>query len=147
MNSVRQMLDQKGHQVWTITPEDTVYHALQLMADQNVGALVVVRGDEVVGMFTERDYARKVALAGKSSKVVTVGELMTAEVLYISPDETIENCMALMTSHHSRHLPVMENDRLVGLVSIGDIVKAVISDREFVIRELERYITGGHTSA
>lgn len=147
MNSIRQMLDQKGHQVWQITPEDTVYHALQLMAERNVGALVVVRGEKVVGMFTERDYARKVALAGKSSKVVTVGELMTSEVLYISPDETIENCMALMTSHHARHLPVMENDRLVGLVSIGDIVKAVISDREFVIRELERYITGGHTSA
>jgi len=99
-----------------------------------------------VGIFTERDYARKVVLQGRSSKTTTVGELETQDVLYVGPDDSIENCMALMTDKRLRHLPVMENEKLVGLVSIGDVVKAVISDREFTIRELERYITGGHSS-
>ena len=146
MYTVRHLLQEKGNQVWSIAPQATVYEALELMAKKNVGALLVIENGNVVGMFTERDYARKVILQGRSSKTTSVGELMTADVLYVSPDDTIENCMAIMTDKHLRHLPVMENGKLVGIVSIGDVVKAIISDREFTIRELERYITGGHSS-
>ena len=146
MNTVKELLQEKGAAVWTITPKATVYAALELMAQKNIGALVVVEGGNVVGVFTERDYARKVVLKGRSSKTTTVAELMITEVLYVSPEDTIENCMALMTDKRLRHLPVMENGQLAGLISIGDIVRAIISDREFTIRELERYITGGHSS-
>jgi CBS domain-containing protein len=146
MYTVRHLLQEKGHQVWTISPQATVYEALELMAEKNCGAVVVVEHDKVVGMFTERDYARKVILKGRTSKTTTVGELMTTEVLYVGPDHTIEECMALMTDKRLRHLPVLENGKLTGIVSIGDVVKAVITDREFTIRELERYITGGHSS-
>jgi CBS domain-containing protein len=146
MYTVRHLLQEKGNEVWSIAPQATVYDALQLMADKNIGALLVMENDKVVGMFTERDYARKVVLQSRSSKTTTVGELETVDVLYVSPDDSIENCMAIMTEKRLRHLPVMENEKLIGLVSIGDIVKAVISDREFTIRELERYITGGHSS-
>jgi CBS domain-containing protein len=146
MYSVRHLLQEKGNQVWSIAPQATVYEALELMAKKNVGALLVIENGNVVGMFTERDYARKVILHGRSSKTTSVGELMTADVLYVSPDDTIENCMAIMTDKHLRHLPVMGKEELVGIVSIGDVVKAIISDREFTIRELERYITGGHSS-
>jgi CBS domain-containing protein len=107
---------------------------------------VVLEQGNVAGIFTERDYARKVVLKGRSSKTTTIGELMITDVLYVGPDDTIEDCMALMTDKRLRHLPVMENGKLVGVVSIGDIVKVVISNREFIIRELERYITGGHSS-
>jgi CBS domain-containing protein len=146
MHTVKELLREKGSQVWTIAPQATVYEALELMAAKNIGSLVVIEQEHVAGMFTERDYARKVVLKGRSSKSTTVGELMTTDVLYVSPDDTIENCMALMTSKRLRHLPVMENGKLAGVVSIGDIVKVVISEREFTIRELERYITGGHSS-
>ena len=146
MHTVRHLLQDKGNQVWSIAPQATVYEALELMAKKNVGALLVIENGNVVGMFTERDYARKVILQGRSSKTTSVGELMTADVLYVSPDDTTENCMAIMTDKHLRHLPVMENGQLAGIVSIGDVVKAIISDREFTIRELERYITGGHSS-
>jgi len=147
MHTVKELLREKGSQVWTITPQATVYEALELMATKNIGALVVLDEGNVAGMFTERDYARKVVLKGRSSKTTTVGELMITDVLYVSPDDTIENCMALMTEKRLRHLPVMENGTLAGLVSIGDIVKVIISDREFTIRELEHYITGGHSSS
>ena len=146
MYTVRQLLQAKGNKVWTIPPDLTVYQALQSMAEKNVGALLVVQDRKVVGMFSERDYARKVILQGKSSKTTTVGELMTREVLYVGPDDTIENCMALMTAKRTRHLPVLDEGELVGIVSIGDVVKEIISDREFTIRELERYITGGYES-
>jgi CBS domain-containing protein len=146
MNTVKELLREKGSAVWTITPKATVYAALELMAQKNIGALVVVEDGNVVGVFTERDYARKVVLKGRSSKTTTVAELMITEVLYVSPEDTIENCMALMTDKRLRHLPVMENGQLAGLISIGDIVRAIISDHEFTIRELERYITGGHSS-
>lgn len=146
MYTVRHLLQEKGGQIWSIGPQATVYQALELMADKNAGAVLVLENGKLTGIFTERDYARKVVLKGKTSKTTTVGELMTTEVLYISPDGTMEDCMALMTEKRTRHLPVMENGKLVGLVSIGDIVKAIISDREFTIRELERYITGGHSS-
>ena len=146
MHTVRHLLQEKGNQVWSIAPQATVYEALELMASKNVGALVVAEAGQVVGIFSERDYARKVILQGRSSKTTSVGELMTADVLYVNPDDAIENCMAIMTDKHLRHLPVMENGQLAGIVSIGDVVKAIISDREFTIRELERYITGGHSS-
>jgi CBS domain-containing protein len=146
MHMVKELLREKGSQVWTIAPQATVYKALELMAAKNVGSLVVVEDGDVMGVFTERDYARKVILQGRSSKTTTVAELMTTDVLYVSPDDTIENCMALMTDKRLRHLPVMENGKLAGVVSIGDIVKVIISEREFTIRELERYITGGHSS-
>ncbi len=143
MHTVRQLLQTKGNEVWSVAPQTTVYQVLELMADKNVGALVVVAGRKVVGIFTERDYARKVILKGKDSKTVAVGELMTKNVLYVGPDETIDKCMALMTDKHTRHLPVLEKGQLVGLISIGDVVKSVISDQQFTIRELERYIVGG----
>jgi CBS domain-containing protein len=146
MHTVKELLREKGHQIWTIAPEATVYDALELMAAKNIGSLVVVEHGDVAGVFTERDYARKVILEGRSSKTTTVAELMTTDVLYVSPDDTIENCMALMTEKRLRHLPVMEHGKLAGVVSIGDIVKVIISEREFTIRELERYITGGHSS-
>ena len=146
MYTLREMLKMKGDQVWSITPQATVYEALELMATKNCGALVVIKDDKVVGIFSERDYARKVILQGKSSKTTSVGELMTREVLYVSPDDTIENCMALMTSKRTRHLPILENGKLAGIISIGDVVKAIISEHEFTIRELERYIHGGHTN-
>ena len=146
MYTVRHLLHEKGNQTWTVSPQVTVYAALELMAAKNCGALIVTESNKVIGMFTERDYARKVILKGRSSKTTTVGELMTTDVLYVGPDHTIEDCMALMTEHRTRHLPVLENEELAGLVSIGDVVKAIISDREFTIRELERYITGGHSS-
>ena len=143
MYTVRQLLQTKGNEVWSVAPQTTVYQVLELMADKNVGALVVVAGRKVVGIFTERDYARKVILKGKDSKTVAVGELMTKNVLYVGPDETIDKCMALMTDKHTRHLPVLEKGQLVGLISIGDVVKSVISDQQFTIQELERYIVGG----
>jgi len=146
MYTVRHLLQAKSNRVWSITPQATVYAALELMATQNIGAVLVLDADKIVGIFTERDYARKVILKGKTSKAVTVGELMTTDVLYVSPDDAIENCMALMTDKRARHLPVLEDGKLIGVVSIGDVVKAIISDREIMIRELERYITGGHSS-
>ena len=146
MHMVKELLREKGSQVWTIAPQATVYEALELMAAKNSGSLVVVEHGDVAGVFTERDYARKGILQGRSSKTTSVAELMTTDVLYVSPDDTIENCMALMTDKRLRHLPVMENGKLDGVVSIGDIVKVIISEREFTIRELERYITGGHSS-
>jgi len=146
MHTVKELLREKGSQVWTIAPKVTVYEALELMATKNIGALVVIEAGNVAGIFTERDYARKVILKGRSSKTTTVGELMITDVLYVSPGDTIENCMALMTDKRLRHLPVMEDGKLAGIISIGDIVRVIISDREFTIRELERYITGGHSS-
>lgn len=143
MYTVRQLLQSKGGTVWTISPQTSVYEALQMMAEKNIGALLVVQTSKLVGLFSERDYARKVILQGRSSKTTTVGELMTREVLYISPDDSIEDCMALMTAKRNRHLPVIENDKLIGIISIGDVVKEIIRDREFTIQQLERYITGG----
>jgi len=142
MKSVRQVLSSKSREVWSVSPSQSVYEALQLMAAKDIGAVLVLENGAVVGIFSERDYARKVILKGKSSKETTVGELMTRDVLYVRPDQSIDECMALMTEKHIRHLPVMEKDQLLGIVTIGDIVKAIISDQQFIIRELENYITG-----
>jgi len=142
MVTVRQYLRIKGAQVWTTRPDDTVYEALQLMAEKDIGALLVVKGEQLVGIFSERDYARKIALHGLSSKDTLVGEIMTSRVVYVLPENTIEECMALMTENRFRHLPVIEEGRLVGLISIGDVVKSIISEQKFVIRQLEQYIMG-----
>jgi CBS domain-containing protein len=141
--TVQQMLSAKGAQVWSVPPESTVYDALQLMAEKNIGGLMVLDGGSPVGIFTERDYARKVVLQHRTSRETQVGEVMTTRVLGVSPDQTAEECMALMSEKHVRHLPVMSAERLVGIISIGDIVKAVVDEQRFVIRQLENYITGG----
>jgi CBS domain-containing protein len=142
MKTVRQLLQTKGHQVWSIGPEAMIYEALKLMAEKGVGALVVVEAGQVMGILSERDYARKVSLQGKSDTNTPVKEIMTAKVVYVRPDQTIEDCMALMTDKRIRHLPVLEGDHLIGVISIGDVVKAVISQQEFIIEQLENYITG-----
>jgi CBS domain-containing protein len=142
MYSVKQILLSKGNQVWSIDPDSTVYEALQHMAEKDIGALLVLKSGKLVGIFSERDYARKVILRGRSSKDTRVGEIMTEKVIYVRPSQTTEECMALMTEKHIRHLPVMEDNTLVGVISIGDVVKAIISKQEFVIEQLEHYITG-----
>ena len=142
MTYVRQILKTKGNEIWSIAPQATVYEALQRMSEKDVGALLVLDKGNLVGIFSERDYARKLILKGRFSKDTTVGELMTREVLYIESQSTIEDCMALMTAKRVRHLPVLENERLIGIVTIGDVVKQIISDQEFTIQQLERYIKG-----
>ena len=142
MTYVEQLLKTKGNEIWSIAPQATVYEALQIMSEKDVGALLVVDKGNLVGIFSERDYARKLILKGRFSKDTTVGELMTREVLYIESQSTIEDCMALMTAKRVRHLPVLENERLIGIVTIGDVVKQIISDQEFTIQQLERYIKG-----
>ena len=144
MKTVRDILRTKGHEVWSVRPDNSMFEALEKMAEKNVGALVVKEGEEVVGIVTERDYARKIILKGKTSRETLVREIMTRDTLYVDPDYRVEECMALMTDERVRHLPVMEKDRLVGLVSIGDVVKEVISDKQFVIEQLEKYIKGHH---
>lgn len=140
--TVNQILAVKGKNVWVVSPDDTVFHALQLLAEKNIGALVVMEDNNVVGILSERDYARKVILKGKSSMNTPVREIMTEKVLFVGPNQTVADCMALMTDKHIRHLPILENDRVVGVISIGDVVKAIISDQEFTIAQLENYISG-----
>ena len=142
MITVKQMLKQNAGCVWTIAPQDTVYKALEIMAEKNVGALVVVEKERVVGMFSERDYARNVVLKGKTSKDTSVSELMDSNVCYVRLEQTLEECMALFTEKRVRHLPVLEMEKLIGLVSIGDAVKQCLADKELKIQQLENYITG-----
>ena len=143
MKTVKDILRTKGQDVWSIIPDATVYEALTLMGDKNVGALVVLDGETVVGIISERDYARKVILHGRSSKEIPVSDIMTTSVYYVRPEQNIQECMELMTDKHVRHLPAMENDRLIGVISIGDVVKAIIAEHESTIKHLEDYITGG----
>ena len=140
--TVRQLLDAKGHAIFDIPADATVYYALSVMAHENVGALLVFEAGRLAGIFSERDYARKVILQGKSSKDTLVREIMTPVLASIRPGDSVEKCMALMTDQRIRHLPVIEEETLVGVISIGDVVKAVISEQKFVIRQLEQYITG-----
>jgi CBS domain-containing protein len=142
MTTVRQMLAGKTN-VHSVRPEDTIYDALQLMAEKNIGAVVVLSGQEMRGIFSERDYARKVILLGKTSRTTPVGEIMTTDVISVEPDWTADQCMALMTDKHIRHLPVVENGRLVGVVSIGDAVRAVVEEQQFTIKSLEKYLMSG----
>lgn len=140
--TVRQMLRGKSG-VHTVSPDDTVFHALRLMAERNIGAVVVLTGGQLDGILSERDYARKVVLLGKASKETPVREIMTTEVVTIDPGWTAEQCMALMNGRRVRHLPVLEDDRLVGIVSIGDVVRAVVDEQQFAIASLESYIANG----
>ncbi len=144
MTYVEQLLKTKVNDIWSIAPQATVYEALQIMSEKDVGALLVLDKGNLVGIFSERDYARKLILKGRFSKDTIVGELMTREVLYIESQSTIEHCMALMTVKRVRHLPVLENERLIGIVTIGDVVRQIISDQEFTIQQLEKYITHGY---
>lgn len=144
MSDVRHILHGKPSEVCTTGPTATVFAALQLMADKNIGAVIVMDGAQVVGVFSERDYARKVVLHGRASKTTPVGELMTPAVYYVTPAHSVEQCMALMTNKHIRHLPVLDNGKLIGVVSIGDLVKAMLDDQKFQIDQLEQYITGRH---
>jgi len=140
MTTVTHLLESKGPRLVTIAPRASVFDALRLMADTDVGAVVVVDDGRVVGMLSERDYARKVILHHKSSREIDVSDIMTDRVISVSPDQTLDECMALMTSHRIRHLPVLDGDRLIGVLSIGDLVKATISEQDFTIKKLEHYI-------
>ncbi len=142
MKTVKQLLQAKAGDIWTIAPDAKVYDALALMADKNVGALLVMDAGRLVGIFSERDYARKVVLHGKSSRETLVREIMTTRVVYVRPEQTIEDCMALMTDKRIRHLPVIDGERVMGVISIGDVVKSIISDQSFMIAQLENYIAG-----
>ena len=142
MVTVAQILQAKGTEIFSVPPEVTVYQALQEMADRRVGALLVMQGDELVGIFSERDYARKIALEGRSSTETIVSEVMTKEVICVNPHQQTVECMEMMTNGRFRHIPVKDNGKVVGLISIGDVVKAIISDLEFTIQQLENYITG-----
>ena len=137
--TVRQMLAGKTS-VYSVTPQDTIYDALRLMADKNIGAVVVVSDSEIQGIFSERDYARKVILHGRSSAETPVWQIMSSPVITVTPDQTVQDCMHLMTQRRVRHLPVVEGGRVVGMISIGDLVKAVIEDQQQTIEQLESYI-------
>lgn len=142
MKTVKQILNVKGSDALSIQPDATVYTALKLMAEKNVGALLVLEKGKLVGILSERDYARKVILKGKSSLNTPVRDIMTERVMFVRPEQTVEECMALMTEKHVRHLPVLVGDQVVGIVSIGDLVKASIEEKDFMIKQLENYITG-----
>jgi CBS domain-containing protein len=149
MKPVRELLRIKGQETWSVTPDTPVYDALKLMAEKNVGALLVLEGDKLAGILSERDYARKVILKGKASKNTPAREIMSENVVCVTPKQSVAECMALMTDKHFRqtdkhfrHLPVIEDGKLVGVISIGDVVKAIISEQKFVIDQLEHYIAG-----
>ena len=142
MDTVRGLLKSKGGEVWTIQPDETVHDAIQKMADQDVGSLVVIEDGELAGIFTERHYSREVFLKGRQSPTTPIREVMSTRVTCASPKQTIEECMAAMTDKRIRHLPVVDDGELVGIVSIGDLVKSTIADQEFVIEQLTEYIHG-----
>ncbi len=140
------LLGQKGSDVWSIAPETMVFDAIKMMSEKNVGALPVMRGDQVLGMFSERDYTRKIVLKGRSSKETSIGEVMSSPPLTVSPNDSIDRCMRLMTQNRVRHLPVVQDGRLIGIVSIGDLVNWIISVQTAAIAQLEQYIHGGYSS-
>lgn len=142
MHQVRHILQLKGDYIWTISPDDTVFEALRLMATKGVGALLVTKDEKMVGIISERDYARKVILKGRTSRDTLVSEIMTSEVFTVHPDQTVEECMGLMTEKRVRHLPVLENDRLIGVISIGDVLKDIIYRQRQVISEMEEKVSG-----
>jgi CBS domain-containing protein len=142
MVRVKQLLGRKGHEVWTVDAEEPVLEAIQLMADRHVGALPVTRGGELVGVISERDYARKVILLGRSSAETPVWQIMSAPVVTVTPDQDVRECMQLMTQQRIRHLPVMQDGHMVGMISIGDLVRTVIEEQDHTIEQLERFIAG-----
>jgi CBS domain-containing protein len=142
MKTARDLLREKGTQVYATSPEASVYDALQQMADKNIGALIVFEGDRLVGLISERDYARKIVLKNKFSRETAVTEIMSRDVVTVAPDKNLEECMEVITEHRVRHLPVVEDDRVLGIISIGDVVKGIINHKEFIIEQLEYYIKG-----
>lgn len=142
MVTVRQLLDGKGADIWSVSPDDSVFEAVQVMSDRDVGALMVLDGGRVAGIISERDYARKIALEGRASRDTKVADIMTTRVVYALPTQTVDECLALMTDKRIRHLPVMNGDDLVGVLSIGDLVKSKIEEQQHVIEQLEQYIAG-----
>ena len=142
--TVASLLQEKGTEVWSIEPGALVFDAIQLLANQNIGALPVVEDGELLGIFSERDYTRKVMLRGKSSRQTRLREIISTDVITVEPRDTIENCMHLMTEHRIRHLPVLEGDRLVGIVSIGDVVNWIISAQNTALHQMEAYISGSY---
>ncbi|MGF1613460.1 MAG: CBS domain-containing protein [Gammaproteobacteria bacterium] len=141
MQTVRQLLQAKGTDVWAVGPDTSVYDAIKIMTDKDIGALIVREGGNTVGLMSERDYVRNVILQGRSSKETEVREIMTPRVVCARPDQTIEECMAVMTEKRVRHLPVMDGSQLLGIISIGDLVKAMIEEQQFIIEQLVHYIT------
>ncbi len=142
MTTIRQLLREKGHKICSVDPESTVYDAIRKMADEDIGSLVVIEGGKIVGIITERHYARNVVLKGRTSPATRVRDIMENKVLYAQPDQSVEECMAIMTDKRVRHLPVIEQGKEIGLVSIGDLVKSIISDQKFTIDQLEHFIRG-----
>lgn len=140
MTTVRQLLEHKGHDIAVVDADATVFDAIALMAERNIGSLLVMEDDSLAGIVTERDYARKVVLRGKASPTTPVREIMNAHVITVGPDETVEECMTLMTDRRVRHLPVVENTRLIGIISIGDLVQSIIGEQRSIIDQLEQYI-------
>lgn len=140
--SIGEILSHKGAQVWSISPDATVFDAIQMMSDKNIGALLVIQGEQLIGIITERDYTRKVALKGKVSKQTAVKEILTGQVVKVTPENTVEDCMRLMTDHRVRHLPVVEGNRIIGIISIGDLVNWIISAQTSTIHQLQTYISG-----
>ncbi len=143
---ISSMMHHKGQALWSIPPDATVFEAIKLMADKNIGSLLVLSEGKLVGMFTERDYARKIALQGKSSKETRVREIFTGVVITVRPDDSVEDCMKLMTEHRVRHLPVVDKESVIGIVSIGDLVNWTISAQDAQIAQMEQYIAGGVAS-
>ena len=142
MTTVRQLLDQKGRKIWSIHPDATVFDAMAEMAEQDIGSLVVMDGDELVGIITERHYARNVVLKGKTSPATPVRDIMERHVIIARPEQSVEQCMALISEKRVRHLPVLEGEKPIGMVSIGDLVKSIVGDQKFMIDQLEHYIHG-----
>lgn len=142
MTTVRQLLDQKGSNIWSIYPDATVFDAIAKMAEKNIGSLAVMDGDELVGIITERHYARNVVLKGKASPATPVRDIMERHVVIARPEQSVDQCMALMTEKRVRHLPVLEGEKPIGIISIGDLVKSIIGDQKFMIDQLEHYIHG-----
>ena len=142
MRTVQQLLDEKGHDIQSVHPDESVFDAIQKLANANIGSLIVVEDDRPVGIFTERDYARSVILKGKSSPTTPVRDIMTTRVVYAQPEQTVEECMAVMTDKHIRHLPVLDGEKLIGMISIGDLVKSIIAEQKFTIEQLEHFIHG-----
>jgi CBS domain-containing protein len=142
MTTIKQILDTKGYAVWSIHPRESVFAAIQQMAEKEVGALVVLEGDAVVGIISERDYARKVTLKGRSDRETAVRDIMTPHVICVRLEQRLEECMTIVTERRIRHLPVLDSGRLVGIISIGDLVKTIIAEQQFIIEQLEHYISG-----
>jgi len=142
VGSIREILNHKGSAVWTIAPDATVFDAIQLMAEKNIGALLVTQEGKLVGIFSERDYTRKVALKGRASKETRVREVLSGHVIHVTPNHTVDECLRLMTDHRVRHLPVLDGEKIAGVISIGDLVNWVISAQSSTIHQLQTYITG-----